>query len=186
MMVVHHLLGRTPGVLRFAERIAALGVGVHVPDLFDGAIHADLSAGVAHLEAPGMDALIARADEALADLRPGAVLVGLSLGAVAAQRTAQQRGDVRGVVLVGSCLPPDAFAAAWPAATAVGVHAATDDSKFHAEGDAEAADALVAAADDAVLRLHPGAGHLLVEAGHPDHDPAVEASVLADMAELLG
>lgn len=186
VVVLHHLLGVTPGVRALAARLAALGIDVLVPDLFDGAVHADLATGGTALDAVGMDTVLARADAALADLGPGAVLVGLSLGAVPAQRTAQRRGDVTGVVLVGSCLPPDAFGPAWPPATAVRIHAAVDDPLFREEGDREAAEALVAAAPDAVLDLRPGSGHLLAEEGHPDHDPDVVATVVAEVAALLG
>ncbi len=185
-VVLHHLLGVTSGVRALADRLAASGADVLVPDLFDGATHADLATGASALDALGMDTVLARAEEALADLGPGAVLVGLSLGAVVAQRMAQRRGDVTGVVLVGSCLPPDAFGPAWPPATAVRVHAAVDDPIFRDEGDRDAAEALVAAAPDAVLDLRPGSGHLLAEEGHPDHDPDVVAAVVAEVAALLG
>lgn len=186
VVVLHHLLGVTGGVRALAERLAAPGVEVLAPDLFEGAVHGDLAAGAAALDALGLDVVLARADAALADLGPGAVLVGLSLGAVPAQRTAQRRGDVAGVVLVGSCVPPDAFGPTWPPATAVRVHAAVDDPLFRDEGDREAAEALVAAATDAVLDVRPGEGHLLAEEGHPDHDPDVVAAVVAEVTTLLG
>ena len=186
VVVLHHLLGVTPGVRAFADRVRALGVGVRVPDLLDGVVHAGMSPAAAHLEALGMDVVVARAEAALADLAPGAVLVGLSLGAVPAQRTAQLRGDCAGVVLVGACLPPDAFGPVWPSGTPVRVHAAVDDPVFRDEGDRDAAEALVAAVPGARLRLHPGSGHLLTEEGSPDLDDAVVAAVLDDVAELLG
>ena len=184
--MLHHLLGVTRGVRAFADRVRALGVGVRVPDLLDGVVHAGTAPAAAHLEALGMDAVVARAEAALADLAPDAVLIGLSLGAVPAQRTAQLRGDCAGVVLVGACLPPDAFGPAWPAGTPVRVHAAIDDPVFRDEGDRDAAEALVAAVPVARLRLHPGSGHLLTEEGSPDLDDAVVAAVLDDVAELLG
>jgi dienelactone hydrolase len=186
VVVLHHLLGVTPGVRAFADRVRALGVGVRVPDLLDGVVHAGMAPAAAHLEALGIDVVVARAEAALADLAPGAVLVGLSLGAVPAQRTAQLRGDCAGAVLVGACLPPDAFGPAWPAGTPVRVHAAVDDPVFRDEGDRDAAEALVAAVPGARLRLHPGSGHLLTEEGSPDLDDAVVAAVLDDVAELLG
>ncbi len=184
--MLHHLLGVTPGVRAFADRVRALGVGVRVPDLLDGVVHAGMAPAAAHLEALGMDVVVARAEAALADLAPGAVLVGLSLGAVPAQRTAQLRGDCAGVVLVGACLPSDAFGPVWPSGTPVRVHAAVDDPVFRDEGDRDAAEALVAAVPGARLRLHPGSGHLLTEEGSPDLDDAVVAAVLDDVAELLG
>jgi dienelactone hydrolase len=185
VVVLHHLLGLTTGVLALGAHLRALGAEVRTPDLFDGVVHDDLAAGAAHLEAVGMATLLARADVALGDLGAGAVLVGLSLGAVPGERAAQLRGDVAGVVLVGACLPPDAFAPGWPAATAIRIHAAVDDPLFRDEGDAEAAAALVAAASDATLRLHGGSGHLLVEDGHPDHDADASAAVVADVVALL-
>ena len=185
VVVLHHLLGVTDGVRAFAARAGALGVEVRVPDLLDGVVHADMASAVAHLELLGMDAVVARAGVALADLAPGAVLVGLSLGAVPAQRTAQLRGDCAGVVLVGACLPSDAFGPAWPSGTPVRVHAAADDPVFRDEGDRAAAEALVAEVPDAALRLHPGSGHLLTEEGSPDHDAVAVAAVLRDVDELV-
>ena len=186
VVVLHHVLGLTPDVVALAEHVRALGADVRVPDLFGGVVHADLAAGAAHLERSGMDTVLDRAAASLGDLGPGSVLLGLSLGAVPAQRTAQLRGDCAGVVLVGACLPPDAFAAVWPARTRVRVHASAADALFREEGDLEAAERLVAAAPDATLRLHPGGGHLLTAVGHPDHDATATAAVLADVAALLG
>lgn len=188
VVVLPHVLGVTEGVRRFTARLADAcpAAAVRVVDLFDGTVLPDLATGLDHLERTGMATVLARADAALGDLGPGAVLVGLSLGAVPAQRAAQARGDVAGVVLVGACLPPDAFAAGWPPRTAVRVHAAAGDPLFWDEGDREAAEALVVAAEEATLRLHPGDGHLLVEEGHPDHDAAVTAAVVADVVALLG
>ena len=185
VVVLHHLLGVTDGVRALVEHIRHLGADVRVPDLLDGVIHADMTSAAAHLERLGMDAVVARAEAALTDLGPGAVLVGLSLGAVPAQRTAQLRGDCAGVVLVGACLPPDAFGAVWPPGTPVRIHAAADDPVFRDEGDRDAAEAFVTAAPDVRLRLHPGAGHLLTEEGSPDLDPEATAEILADVAALL-
>jgi dienelactone hydrolase len=175
VVVFHHALGLTEAVSSLAERLRAAGHTVHSPDLYDGVVHDDLEAGLAHAERLGFDVLLERGAAAVDPLPPELVYVGLSLGVMPAQRLAQQRARARGAVLCFSCVPTSEFGG-WPVGVPVQVHGMDHDPFFAGEGDLEAAQALVAEADAAALFLYPGTGHLFTEPG-PDHD--------AEAAELM-
>ncbi|MEV1291074.1 dienelactone hydrolase family protein [Pseudonocardia sp. NPDC049635] len=184
VVVLHHALGRTPGVRGFAADLAAAGHTVTVPDLFDGRTFDTVQAGVEHVRSIGFPALVERAAAAVADLPPEQVYLGFSLGVVAAQRLAQTRPGARGAVLCHACLPSSEFGG-WPPGVPVQVHAAEHDPWFTGDGDAEAARALVAEAPDAVLALYPGDGHLFAEPASPDHDPVAAALLLRRVLAFL-
>lgn len=184
VVVLHHALGRTPGVQAFAAELAGAGHLVTVPDLFGGRTFDRLEDGVAHAQSIGFGALAERALAAVADLPPEQVYLGFSLGVVPAQRLAQTRAGARGAVLCHACLPPGGFGG-WPPGVPVRVHATEHDPFFVGDGDAQAARALVAEAPDAVLQLYPGDGHLFAEPASPDHDPAAAAVLLCRVLEFL-
>ncbi len=46
VILYHHALGLTPGVVAFADRLRRAGHTVHTPDLFDGHIFDRLEAGM--------------------------------------------------------------------------------------------------------------------------------------------
>ena len=183
VLLLHHCLGRTPGVLDLGERLRAAGHDVAVPDLYDGRTFTDLDAGVAHARELG-DAVEQRARAAAEPLPDGLVLVGLSLGNMAAMALAVSRPGVRGVVLVHGCAPLDFFGGVWPRGMRLQVHTRDAD----AWGDADDARELVAEVPGAELFLYGGSSHLFTDASTPDHDPAdaalVEQRLLAFLDEL--
>jgi dienelactone hydrolase len=201
VVVLHHALGLTDGVRRFADRLRADAVAeegatdgdgprpaareVHTPDLFDGVTFTTVEEGVAHAERLGMSELIARGVGAVPAGPAPLVVVGLSLGVLAAQSVAQQRSGVLGAVLVSACLPHRSIGDGWPVGVPVEVHASEHDPWFVEGGDLAAAQELVASAPDATLTLHPGAAHLFVDDTQPGFDAEATEAVVAAVEAML-
>jgi len=166
ILLFHHAHGLTVGVLAFADDLRAAGHTVHTPDLYEGEVFHDLEAGVAHAQQVGFGTLIGRGIACAAELPDGLVYAGFSLGVLPAQALAQSRPGARGAV------PVSEFGAAWPAGVPVQVHAMDADPWFVGDGDIDAAQALVAEADDAELFLYPGDQHLFADSSLPSYDAA--------------
>lgn len=181
VVLFHHVQGLTDGVRAVAERFREQGHVVHTPDLFDGERPASIEDGVAFAQRLGDDEISRRALAAVADLPPGLVYAGFSLGAATAQRLAQTRPGARGALLYESCLPltGDWAVGPWPAGLPAQVHGMDRDPFFALEGDLDSARALVAAAGPEVVELfvYPGDQHLFADSSLPSYD--------ADAAELL-
>jgi dienelactone hydrolase len=172
VILFHHVHGRTPGVLAFADRLREDGHVVHVPDLFDGRSFEHLEDGVAFAQEVGFGELIARGERAADHLGAGLVYAGFSLGVLPAQKLAQTRPGARGALLLHSCVPISEFGSTWPAEVPVQVHAMADDPFFVEDGDLDAARALVESSSAAELYLYPGDQHLFADSSLPSHDAA--------------
>ena len=173
VLLFHHALGQTPSFHAFADELRAAGHTVVTPDLFDGRTFDDLDAGVLYAGEIGFDAVRERGVRAADDLPEQLVYIGISLGAMPAQQLAQTRPGAAGAVLISSAIPLGYFGDAWPAGVPLQVHGMDADPIFVDEGDIEAAEELVEAADDAELLLYPGDSHLLVAVSPAPDDPAV-------------
>jgi len=182
IVVFHHALGVTPGVEAFAGSLREAGHVVHVPDLFEGRIFADLPSGVGYAEEIGFETVIARGVAAAADLPEEVFYAGFSLGVMPAQRLAQTRPGARGALLYHSAVPPSFFGG-WPAGVPVQIHVRADDP--WAEEDAEAAAALVAEAG-AELFTYAGSAHLFAEPGLPSYDPQAASLLIERTLGFLG
>lgn len=169
VLLFHHALGLTPGLLGFADTLRADGHEVTTPDLFDGRTFATVEEGVAFASGTGFDTLMERGVRAADDLPADLVHAGVSLGVMPAQRLAQTRAGARGALLLEAALPPSEFGA-WPAGLPVQVHG-MDGDPFFAGEDLPAARALVEAAGLAgELFLYPGSGHLFLDPSSPAYD----------------
>ena len=123
VILFHHALGVTDGVMAFADDLRAGGNQVTVADLFGGTTFDAIEDGVAYEEELGWDEMIARSEAAIAPLPPAVVIGGFSLGAVYGQRLAQTReGAVGALHYHGGDIPPAEFEAPWPAKVALQVH----------------------------------------------------------------
>ncbi len=171
VVLFHHALGQTTGLFAFADRLRETGHTVHTPDLFEGRTFDTLDAGVAHaFEELGPAEIIGRADRAVQKLPAELVYAGFSLGVVPAQKLAQTRAGARGAVLCYSCLPVSEFGSSWPADVPVQIHGMDADPIFVAEGDIDAARAIVEQAPDAELFLYPGDQHYFADSSLPSYD----------------
>jgi dienelactone hydrolase len=170
VLLFHHALGVTPGIVAFADELRRGGHTVHTPDLFDGRTFATIAAGMAYAEQLGFpEAIIARGDRAASGLADELVYAGFSLGVVPAQKLAQTRPGARGALLFSSCVPPSSFGT-WPPGVPVHIHGMDADPIFVGEGDIAAARALVETAGDAELFLYPGDQHYFADSSLPSYD----------------
>ncbi len=177
VILFHHALGLTPGVVAFADRLRSDGHVVHTPDLFDGRTFSAVADGVAYAQAVGFDTIINRGQTAATELPMSVVYAGMSLGVLPAQQLAQTRPGGLGAVFLEACVPLGEFGDAWPADVAVQVHGMDADPFFAGEGDIEAARHLVGQAANGELFTYPGGHHLFVDHTQPGYD--------ADAANLV-
>lgn len=170
VLLFHHALGRTAGVMAFADRLRGAGHVVHTPDLFDGRTFDTIDEGVAHAEGVGMDTVIDRGVAAADQLPDNLVYAGFSLGVLPAQKLAQTRPGAKGALLFYACVPTEFFGP-WPTGVPVQIHGKDRDPIFTDEGDLEAARQLTESADDAELFLYPGDQHYFADSTLPTFDP---------------
>ena len=177
VLLFHHALGLTPGVVHFAETLRAAGHVVHVPDLYDGRVFDDLDEGVAYAREVGFDVVVDRGTAAADGLPEALVYAGFSLGAMPAQKPAQTRGAAAGALLLHGCVPPSGFGTSWPDAVSVQVHAMVDDPFF--VEDRPAAEDLVGSSPSGELFLYPGSEHLFSDRSLAAYD-AESAALLQE------
>lgn len=165
VLLLHHVCGRTEGVLALAERLRAGGHDVTVPDLLDGHQFDDVDAGVEHVESIGFDRVVAIGVAAAEGLPDDLVPIGISLGAMPAMRLAVQRPGVPGVVCLEGIVSPNHYGA-WSSGTRLQAHAARDD-------DWAEVPILERVVEDVggELHLYDGGAHLFTDASLSSYDP---------------
>jgi dienelactone hydrolase len=185
VVLFHHALGLTPGIVAFADELRSAGHTVHTPDLFEGRTFDTIEEGVGYAQEVGFGEVIERGTRALDDLPAQLVYAGFSLGEVVAQKLAQTRPAARGALLFYSCVPVSEFGPSWPAGVPVQIHGMDADPFFFDEGDIDAARALVAEADDAELFLYPGNQHYFADSTLPSYDAAAAALLKQRVLDFL-
>ena len=184
VLLFHHALGLTSGVVAFADTLRSAGHTVHTPDLFEGATFATIEDGVAHAEEIGFEDVIDRGVRSADDLPTGLVYAGFSLGVLPAQKLAQTRPGAAGALLFYSCVPPSEFGE-WPDGVPVQIHGMDADPIFVGEGDIDAARSLVASVDDAHLFLYPGDQHYFADSTLPSYDAQATALLTERVLDFL-
>lgn len=184
VMVFHHALGLSPGIIAFADRLRHAGHIVHTPDLF-GRTFDHIEQGMSFVKEIGFPEIIERGKRAVATLPAELVYAGFSLGVVPAQMLAQTRPGTRGALLFYSCVPVSEFGSAWPKGVPVQVHGMDADPIFVGEGDINAARALVEEADTAELFLYPGIQHYFADSSLPSYDPQASTLLMRRVLDFL-
>ena len=169
LLLFHHALGQTAGLLSFADEIRAAGNVVHAPDLYDGNTFSDLDDGVGYAKRVGFDTIIERGRLAAESLPNEIVYAGFSLGAMPTQLLAQTRPGAKGALLFHGCLPPEEFGGPWPQDVPLQIHLMEAD-EWALEGDLDAARELAETVESAELFLYPGDRHLFTDSSTPDYD----------------
>lgn len=183
VILFHHAQGLTEGVRALGARFTEAGHDVHLPDLYDGQVFDALDDGIAHAKSIGFGVLEQRGVDAAAAFGD-AIYIGISLGAVPAQRLAQTAPGARGAVLISAALPVEEYSPTWPAGVPVQVHGMSGDEMFTESGDLDAARELIAGADRGELILYEGSAHLFCDASLPDYDERATAALVASVAAL--
>jgi len=185
VVLFHHALGLTPGVVAFADELRRGGHTVHAPDLYEGRTFTTIDEGMAHVREFGFEAMMERGVRAVEALSPELVYAGFSLGVLPAQRLAQTRPGARGALLYYACVPVAEFGSAWPDGVPVQVHGMDADPFFVDEGDIDAARALVESAEHGELFLYPGDQHYFADSSLPSYDAAAAGLLLKRTLQFL-
>lgn len=175
VVLFHHALGLTPGIVNFADELRRAGHTVYTPDLFCGLTFDTIEEGVGHAQEIGFGEVIERGVRAVDELPAELVYAGFSLGVLPAQKLAQTRPGARGALLFYSCVPVKEFSPSWPDGVPVQIHGMDADPIFVGEGDIDAARALVEEAEDGELFLYPGDQHYFADSTLPSYDPDAAA-----------
>jgi dienelactone hydrolase len=187
VLMFHHALGLTPGVIEFAQTLRDGGHTVHTPDFYDGQTFSTLDDGMAHVKELGFENLVERGVRTADALPSELVYAGFSLGEVAAQKLAQTRPGARGALLFYSCIPISgewAFGP-WPEGVPVQIHGMDADPIFVGEGDIDAAREIVETVDDAELFLYPGDAHYFADSSLPSYDEKATSLLTSRVLEFL-
>jgi len=169
LLLFHHAHGLTAGVQAFADELRAAGHVVHTPDLYDGQTFDDLEDGIGYAREVGFGTMLERGVGAADGLPDELVYVGMSLGAMPAQKLAQTRPGAKGAVLLHAALPASEFGDAWPPGVPLQIHLMEED-EFALEGDLDAARELDETVESAELFLYPGDRHLFTDSSLPVFD----------------
>ena len=176
IVLFHHALGQTPGVLAFADELREAGHVVHTPDLFEGKTFSDVNEGVQHAGRElGFDTIRERGRAAAEDLPSEIVYAGFSLGGMPAQELAQTRPGAQGALLFHSAIPASEFGGAWPEGVPLQIHMMENDP--WAEEDIPAAQEL-AENEGAELFLYPGNAHLFADSSTADYEREAAALLM--------
>lgn len=184
VVLFHHALGLTPGIVAFADDLRRAGHAVHTPDLFEGRTFATIDEGVGYAQEVGFPEIIERGERAANELPAGLVYAGFSLGVVPAQKLAQTRPGARGALFFYSCLPVSEFGT-WPPGVPVQIHGMDADPIFVDEGDLDAARELVETANHAELFLYPGNQHYFADSSLPSYDADATALLTQRVLDFL-
>jgi dienelactone hydrolase len=178
IVVFHSVLGLRPVELGAAERLRAAGHDVVTPDLYSGLTAPDLDEGFALMDRVGWAAITRRASDAVRDLPPGTVLLGVSMGCGVVQDVLPDRPGTAGVLLLHAL-------AGLPASARDGlpvqVHVADPDP---IAPPAEVT-AWRTANPGAEVFTYPGAGHFYTDAEGLDHDEVAAALTWRRVLEFL-
>jgi dienelactone hydrolase len=170
VLLFHHALGLTPGVVSFADELRAGGHTVHAPDLFEGNTFGSIKEGMTYAEEHGFpEAYIDRGAQIAEDLPDGLVYLGFSLGVVPAQKLATTRKGARGAVLFYSFVPTQFFGP-WPKGVPAQIHMHDADPLVVDEGDLKAAQEVADSVGDVELFLYPGHTHYFADSTTADYD----------------
>jgi dienelactone hydrolase len=181
VLLFHHALGLTPGVVAFADALRAAGHRVATPDLYDGRTFPTVEEGVDHARSLGFERIMDRGVGAADGLPENMVYAGFSLGVMSAQKLAQTRPGALGALLYHAALPAEEFGE-WPAGVALQAHIMEHDPF----DDLPIARELVAGVPGAELFVYPGSGHLFTDSSSTEYDAGATSLVLERSLELLG
>jgi dienelactone hydrolase len=185
VVLFHHALGLTPGIIAFADELRGAGHTVQTPDLFDGRTFGTINEGVAYAGEIGFGEVIQRGVRAAETLPEDVVYIGFSLGVLPAQALAQTRAGAGGAILCYSCVPVSEFGDAWPTGVPVQIHGMDADPFFVDEGDIDAARALVNETSNAELFLYPGDQHYFADKTLPSYDAAAATLMMEHILAFL-
>lgn len=185
VILYHHVLGLTSGIIAFAERLRDAGHTVHTPDLFNGRTFDAIEDGMGFVRELGFGEVLARGERAVDALPDELVYAGFSLGVVPAQKLAQTREGARGALFFHAALPVSEFGSGWPQGVPLQIHAMDADPFFVGEGDIDAARALLDEVEEGEMFLYSGDEHLFADNSLESYDEAATALLIERVLDFL-
>lgn len=181
VMIFHGITGLIPRAAGIEQPLLEAGHRVVCPDLFEGNSFETPEEGFEYLEKVRFRTLLGRAEEAIADMPPETVLIGISMGTGVASHLARERPECAAAVLLHAVPGRAKGEPAWPASVPVQVHTSEDDPYFSREN----ADALIAEAADCRLVLYPGSGHTFADPEAEDYAPEQAPALVRNVTEFI-
>ena len=184
VLLFHHALGLTQGVVAFADELRSAGHVVHTPDLYDGMTFTEIDAGVQYAREVGFGTILERGGAAVEGLPNELVYAGFSLGVMSAQMLTQTRTGAKGGLFFDAALPASEFGT-WPEGAPAQIHLMENDPSV-LEGDLDAALELEKQVDGVELFLYPGDTHLFADSSLPWYDEAAAGLLKERALSFLG
>jgi pimeloyl-ACP methyl ester carboxylesterase len=154
VLLFHHVLGRTRGMMGLRDQLQVGGNRVYVPDLFEGHVFTDRREGRAYVQQIGVDTILERARRAAEKLPRQLVFAGVSMGALAAyELTRSREGAVAALIISAAFEPVDLQS--WPEAVPAQIHVMEDDPLL-TPGDTAAMRTVAASKSGIQLFSYPG------------------------------
>jgi dienelactone hydrolase len=179
----HSVYGLRPAVLAAAERLRAAGHHVVAPDLYGGQVAASIDEGFALSDRIGWETIMRRADHAVRDLPAGAVLAGLSMGAVVVSDLLPDRRGTAALLLLHGI---GGDSATVRAGLPVQLHIAERDHLFPSTDVTTWRNAMIDAGAEVHVHTYPGVGHFFTDPDTPDYDRAATHLVWQRTLAFLG
>jgi dienelactone hydrolase len=182
IVLFHSAYGLRPAVHAAADRLRAAGHSVTTPDLYAGRTADHITAALALRDEIGAPTLRSRAADAVADMPPGTVLAGFSLGASYAQRVGAADPRVAGLLLLhGTGGEPSALTPGLP----VQLHVAAGD-EFEPADEVAAWYAGLTRLGASVEVFEYTGGHLYTDPDLPDFDAGSAGLTWSRAEQFLG
>lgn len=183
IVLFHHVLGLTDGLRHVADRLRDAGHDVLTPDLFGGRTFATIAEGLAFSEDLGDDALLSRAEDAVAGLETP-IVAGVSMGGIPAEHLLLTR-PVAGALLLSTFVDPGFLTGSWPDEVPVHVLGMDADPFFALEGDLDAARAWAQVHDNLHVHVLPGDRHLFMDDSTDEYDAEATRLLIARIDALV-
>jgi len=186
IVLFHSAYGLRPAVLDWAERLRQSSHIVHTPDLYDGEVFSDRLDAVRKIQELGFDGMLARAANAVSDLRGDLFYAGFSNGGAAAELLAATRAGARGAILMHAPLAVrDPGWEKWPSTVPVQVHFADKDPIRNQAVIDSLAQRVRRAGADFQRYEYSAPGHLFADPGMPAYDASASELMFHRVLEFL-
>jgi len=182
VILFHSALGLRDVEREAARLLRADGHEVHLPDLYDGRVAADLESGLVLMWDVGWDNITTRARAAVANLPDTAALIGISMGAGVAAEIWKERPMHSAVLAIHAqaSIPPVPSTG-----TRVELHAGDDDRFIPKPTREEWVSTAQARGLHPDVWIYPGLGHFFTDPSSPDYDEAGATTVWHRIRESL-
>ncbi|MDA8196588.1 MAG: GNAT family N-acetyltransferase [Actinomycetota bacterium] len=183
ILLLHHVLGATPGLSRFKERLEALGLEVVMPDLFMTNTFDNVDDGLEYAESHWNEVLDA-ADGVVSSNVPFDAIIGVSFGALIASRLSRYL-DIHScnLIYISAFVPPEVSSMV-PTRPKVTVIASGDDPYFDGEDQISLA-TYSEEFTETVKHIFVGRSHFFIDDSHAEYSDALFEITIEKICQSL-